>query len=144
MPNPRNIINFDEVDVKYRTFKIDNSTITYDATKAYGSAQAGVKLAVTLSPDGTVALAADGDAVIGRLEKVEADLKASVAVGGCLAFKGGNAAPLTRGKKIVGALDPGTNKGFVRDVNTAVAAELGKARGAIYDLADTNNVIVEL
>lgn len=144
MPNPRSIISFEDLDVRYRTFDIDNSTITYDATKTFGSDQAGKKLAVTLSGNGIVALAADGDAIIGRLEKVEPDNRCTVAVLGCLGFKKGNAATVTRGTAIVGALGPSSAKGYVRSVNTATAAELGKCRGQIYDIADDNNVVVEL
>jgi hypothetical protein len=39
---------------QYRTYKIDDSTITYSATAAGGSSQVG--LAVTFSADDTVAL----------------------------------------------------------------------------------------
>lgn len=144
MANPRNTVSFEDIGVRQQTFKTDNSTILYDRTKQFGSDQAGKKLAVTMSADGTVALAADGDAIIGRLEKVEADNKATVAVDGCLGFKKGNGASVTRGKKIVGALDGSSNRGFVREVNTGTAAELGKARGAILDNSDDNNIVVQL
>ena len=144
MPNPRNVISFEEVDVRYRTFIIDNATITFDATKAYGSASAGVKLAVSLSGNGTVQLASDGEAIVGRLEKVEADLKCTVSVGGCLGFKKGNAATVTRGTAIVGALGAAAAKGYIRSAASATAAELILCRGQIYDNADDNNVVVEL
>ncbi|MCL4806149.1 MAG: hypothetical protein KJ046_17785, partial [Anaerolineae bacterium] len=79
---------------EYRTYKIDNSTITYDRTKTNGSAQVG--LAVTFSGDETVALTADGDAVVGKLIKVEADNKATVQTDGTMTFGKGDAATTTR------------------------------------------------
>jgi Tfp pilus assembly protein PilW len=144
MANPRNVLSFDEVGVQYRSFIIDNSTITFDSTKPYGSAQAGAQLAVSFSAAKTVQLASDGEALVGRLEKVEADLKATVAVKGCLAFKGGQSATLTLGTAIVGALGAASAKGFVRSAASGTAAELIKCRGQIYDAGDTSNVWVEL
>ena len=144
MPNPRSIVNFEEIDVQYRTFITDGVTIIFDRTKPLGSDQAGKKLAVTLSADGTVALCADGDTVIGRLERVEADNKATVAVKGCLGLLKGNAATVTRGTAIVGALGPASAKGYIRNAASGTAAELVKCRGQIYDISNDNNVIVEL
>ncbi|MGE0131869.1 MAG: hypothetical protein AB7U82_27615 [Blastocatellales bacterium] len=144
MANPRNIVSFEEIDVQYRAFKIDGVTITFDKTKSYGSDQAGKKLAVTLSADGTVALCADGDPIIGRLERVEGDNKATVAVNGCLGFLKGNGATVTRGAAIVGALGASSAKGYIRDAASGTAAELVKCRGVIYDVSSDTNVVVEL
>lgn len=124
------------------TYKIDNSTITYDQDEEGGSAQVG--LAVTFSADDTVALVGDGEAVVGKLLKVERDNKCSVQVGGVMTLPGGENATLTRGKKIVGDLGPSSAKGYIREVNTGQAAELGVARGRIENTTDTAAVVVVL
>lgn len=148
LTTPRNIVGYEEtfapVDL---TFKIDNSTITYDATKANGAATTMIGMAVTLSADNTVALAVDGDAVIGKLISVEADLKCSVRVHGFVTLPAGASATVTRGKKIVGALGASSAKGYIRDVvvagGTYAAAEANEAekgRGLIIDVGTTTAV----
>lgn len=150
MPNPRNTIVRQEINWRRMIFNIDNSTIVFDKTKIGGSAscpQSGAVgfLAVTLSADNTVALAADGDAIIGALELVEGDNRATVIVGGDdIPFRGGASATLTRGGTIVGALGAASAKGFVRSAASGTAAELVKARGRILANGDTSNVIVQL
>lgn len=141
MSDPRKTVLNDGVEGPNRTRKIDNSTITYDKTKAGGSAQVG--LAVTLSADDTVALAADGDAVLGELLLVEADNFCTVRENGPVKLPAGTGASLTLGKKIVGAL-LSSAKGYIREVATGTAAELGKARGYITNNDDTAAVVVEL
>lgn len=144
LTTPRNIVGYEESDADLVTYKIDNSTITYDGTKANGAATTMINKAVTFSADDTVALAADGDAIVGKLIKVEGDNKASVKVEGYMTLPGGNGASLTRGKKLVGALNASSEKGYIREVATGTAAELGKARGFIQNSADTAAVIVRL
>ena len=51
---------------------------------------------------------------------------------------------LTRGKKIVGDLGPASAEGYIREVNTAVAAELGVMDGKIIDPSDATAVVVRL
>lgn len=143
MANPRATQDFTRIGAHQETFSIDNSTITYDKTKSYGSAQAGLDLAVTLSGNGTVALAADGEKVIGTLALVEADGKCAVNTGKYVKFKGGTGASLTPGKAIVGALRSSA-KGYIREVATGTAAELGRQTGAIIDAADTDAIVVKL
>jgi hypothetical protein len=150
MADPRNTVRFDEIAPVRATYKIDNSTIVYDATKAGGSASALASqtagtgmLAVTLSADDTVALAADGDAIEGGLVSVESDNKCVVQVGGYTPFKGGTSATLTRGTTIVGALLSAV-KGYVRSAASGTAAELIKARGRIVNNGDTSKVMVDL
>lgn len=126
-------------DVRF-THQIDDSTITYDANEANGSAQVG--LAVTLSADGTVALTADGEAVEGKLIQVESDGFATVQVGGVMTLPGGDSATLTRTNKIVGDLGAASAKGYIRAVDTATAAELGVARGRIVENGTTTAVVV--
>jgi hypothetical protein len=142
MANPRNIVDFTDIDVVNVTYPIDNSTIIYDATKANGSAQVG--LAVTFSADRTVALTADGNRVVGKLIKVEGDNKAVVQVEGYVQLPGGASASLTVGKAIVGALGASSAKGYIREVATATAAELGVCRGEIVDNDTTTAVWVKL
>ena len=144
MANPRNTVEYAGIDGVYATFKIDNSTITYDSTKANGADTTMIGKAVTLSADDTVALCADGDAIIGRLERVEADNKATVQVGGFTELPGGASATLTRGGTVVGALGASSAKGYIRSAASATAAELVKARGRIIRNADTTAVVVQL
>lgn len=142
MADPRKTVSFTRIGACDATYKIDNSTITYDVTKAGGSAQVG--LAVTLSADDTVALTADADAVLGKLIKVEADGYCTVQEAGHLDLPAGNGASVTRGKSIVGALGASSAKGYIREVNTAQAAELGKARGFIHNNATSTAIGVYL
>lgn len=143
MADPRNAVDFQGIGILTATYKIDNSTITYDATKANGAASTMIGKAVTLSAAGTVALAADGDAIEGKLLLVEADNKCTVQVGGYCDLPGGTGASLTLGKKIVGAL-LSSAKGYIREVATGTAAELGKCRGRIVDAGTTTAVMVSL
>lgn len=126
----------------YRTYKIDNSTITYDATKAGGSAQVG--LAVTFSAADTVALAADGEAVMGKLILVESDDKCNVMTDGTMTLPGGNGATLTLGATIVGALNASSAKGYIRSAASGTAAELVKGRGRIENAGTATAVVVTL
>lgn len=142
MSNPRNVVNYDGILPEVVTFKIDDSTITYDATEENGSAQVG--LAVNLSTDDTIRLVSDGEVVVGKLLKVEADDKASVQVGGYMTLPGGASATLTLGEMIVGALGAEDAKGYIRVVATATAAELGHCRGMIINNDTTTAVVVRL
>ncbi len=144
MADPRKAVAFEGIGAQYATFKIDNSTIAYDGTKARGAATTMLDKAVTLSTDDTIALAADGDAIIGRLEQVESDNYATVQVGGHTSLPGGAAATLTLGSTIVGALGAASAKGFIRSAASGTAAELVKARGAIINNDTTTAVVVDL
>ena len=145
LATPRNIVGYEETaGPADLTFKIDNSTITYDATKANGAATTMIGKAVTFSADDTVALCADGDAIVGKLINVEGDNKCSVRTKGFVTLPGGASATLTRGKKAVGALGASSAKGYIRDVVVAAstyaaseANEAQKARGLIIDVGET-------
>lgn len=126
----------------YRTYKIDNSTITYDATKVNGSAQVG--LAVTFSAAETVALVADGEAVIGKLIKVERDNKATVQTDGTMTLPGGDSATLTLGASIVGDLGAANAKGYIRIAASGTATELVVSRGRIENAGTATAVVVTL
>jgi hypothetical protein len=146
MANARNIVDYEGIagPQDYATFKTDNSTIVYDSTKAGGAATTMIGKAVSLSADDTVQLASDGEAIVGKLLKVEADNKASVQVGGFMKLPGGASASLTRGLKVVGALGAASAKGYIREVASATAAEINKGRGMIIDNGDATAVTVRL
>lgn len=142
MADPRNQVRFDEIGAERATFIIDNSTIVYDITKAGGSVSVG--LAVTLSGNDTVALAADGDRIVGKLILVESDNKATVQTDGYVELPAGNGATVTRGLAIVGALGASSAKGYIRNAAPGTAAELVRMRGMIQNVADTTAVLVKL
>jgi len=142
MADPRATVSHEGVGALNDTYKIDNSTITYSDTVADGSSAVGK--AVTLSADDTIALAGDGEFVLGKLILVEKDGFATVRIKGGMALPGGNGATLTLGGAIVGALDAGSNKGYIRAANSATAAELARCRGFITNNDDTANVAVIL
>lgn len=143
MANPRLSAGLsDGQDAHYDTFAIDNSTITYDSTKARGAATTMLDKAVSLSAAGTVQLASDGEAVLGKLIKVEADNFCTVQDRGYMTLPGGASASLTLGKKIVGALGAASAKGYIREVATGTAAELGKQNGEIIDAGTTTAVLI--
>ena len=142
MADPRKRQVFDGLFARYATYAIDNSTITYSATVAGGSSQVG--LAVTLSADGTVQLIGDGEALEGKLIEVYADNFAKVQVGGYATLPGGSGAALTRGKTVVGDLGASSAEGYIREVATATAAELGVARGRLVEVGTTTAVVVDL
>lgn len=137
MADPRNAVAFDGIGYEAQTFLIDDSTITYSATAANGSASVG--LAVTLSTHATVALAADGEFILGKLISVDSDDKAVVQTGGFMTLPGGTSATLTPGLKIVGDLLVAA-KGYIR----VVATEDTVSRGFIVDSSTTTAVVVKL
>ena len=140
MTNPRKTTEYEGIGGVYATYPIDDSTITYSATAAGGSAAVGK--AVTVNSSEVIALAADGEGIEGKLISVEKDGMATVQVGGYMTLPGGVGATLTNMKAIVGAVDGSANKGFIREVATATAAELGVQRGRIIDPSTTTAVVV--
>lgn len=141
MADPRLDTRFEGIGAVYATFKIDDSTITYSATETNGSAQVG--LAVGFSDDETVELVGDGEEVIGKLVSVEKDGYCNVQIAGMMTLPAGTGASLTNGKKIVGDLSTAA-EGYIREVATGTAAELGVARGFIVDNSTTTAVVVWL
>jgi hypothetical protein len=142
MSDPRATVAFDGIDAEFATFIYDNSTITYDATQVGGSSAVGK--AVKLSAAATIALTTDGSQVLGKLIKVESDGMCTVQFEGGMTLPGGNGASLTVGKKIVGAVNAQAAGGYIREVATATAAELGLERGMIVDAGTTTAVVVLL
>lgn len=135
-------ISHDEIAGVFATFEIDDSTITYDADEEGGSNKVG--LAVALTAGYLLETVGDGEEVLGKLVGVEADGAANVQVGGFMTLPGGSGATLTPGKKIVGDLGPSSAEGYIREVATGTAAELGVARGMIINASDTDEVVVYL
>lgn len=144
LTNPRDRVDNAESGARRDTFAIDNSTIVYDGTKVGGAATTMIGKAVTFSTDDTVALVADGQAVIGKLLLVESDGKCTVQVEGVMTLPGGAAATLTIGAAIVGALGAASAKGYIRSAANATAAELVLARGRINNNNDTAAVVVDM
>lgn len=146
MADPRITPGYDGARRDGMTFIIDDSTITFDATKAGGSAAVGK--AVTLSAGGTIALCADADPVLGKLESVEWDKRATVieGPGAYVTLPGGDSATLTVGTKIVGALGPDSAKGYIRSTSSseATAVEAQLARHTIIHAGTTTAVVVRL
>ena len=140
MADPRLSYDNNEVGAVFASYKYDNSTITYSATTSGGSSQVG--LAVTLtSTQYVIATAADGEFVLGKLILVEADGTCVVQVKGYMTLPGGTSADLTEGKAIVGDLLVAA-EGYIREVATGTAAELGRCRGWIDDPTTTTAVVV--
>ena len=140
------VLGFDEIGMVVATFAVKSAgSITYDRTYEGNSPEFGRACAMTAASE--VDLCADADCVVGELLKVEKDptytYVCSVQVAGLMTLPGGTGATLTRGKKIVGDLLV-ADKGYIREVDTAVAAELGKMRGFIIDASDTAAVVVAL
>ena len=142
MADPRLAVAYDGIGAVFASFKIDNSTIVYSATENGGAATIG--RAVNLSAADTIQLAGDGEAVLGKLIKVESDNTAVVQIAGAMTLPAGNGASLTLGKKIVGAASAAPANGYIREVATATAAELGLCRGLILDAGTTTAVEVYL
>jgi len=143
MADPRLAVAYDEIAAVFASFKIDGATITYDATASGGAAATAIGHAVSLSAADTVQLAADAEAVIGKLIKVSSDGIATVQIAGGMTLPGGVGAALTLGKKIVGAVDGVAAKGHIRECGAA-AGEYVLARGFIIDAAVTTAVEVFL
>ncbi len=142
MPAGRSQVAYDDIRYDAITMKIDNVTITHDVTKANGiGVIAGSGPAVSLSADDTVQLAADAQAIFGKLLKVEPDGFATIQRWGFVTLP--SSGTITRGTRIVGALSTAL-RGFVRSAVAATAAEVAVARGDVVNIADTANVVVDL
>lgn len=145
MPAPgRLAIGFDDQRYNAQTFWADNLTIVFDQAQNNGVPATMLGKAVTFAAAAdTVALAADGDAVIGKLIKVEKDGACTVQNKGNATLPAGNAATVTPGRKLVGALGPAGARGYVRDAAAATAAEQSRMGPNCWDVMDLNNVVVD-
>ena len=136
MPTGRLGIDFSDILARNVTAFADNSTITV------ATAAACIGLAVTISADDTIALAADGQPVIGKLLKVEADLACTVQVRGFATLPGGTGATLTRGRRLCGALLVAA-PGYVRTIATGTAAESNAAGPVAWNVGTTTAVVCD-
>ncbi len=145
MADPRDTLGFQGQHAKFMTFTADDSTVVYDEAQDNGSAQVGLAVTFTTAGDGTIKLTEDGEFVLGRLASVAADNKCTVQIAGVMKLPPGTGATITEGKAIVGDLDTAA-KGYIREVATGTAAELGRQRGFIIeDAADSDgNIAVYL
>jgi hypothetical protein len=138
----RQAVGFDDIRFDAITLWADNSTIVFNVTQPDGSAQVGFAVTYGAGTD-VVKLCVDGDPVLGRLLKVEADGACSIQHKGMCHLAAGNAATITPGIKLVGALGPASAAGYVRNANSATAAELVKMGPIAVDNSDMTNVIVD-
>lgn len=141
MADPRSAVSFEGIGYSAYTYPHDN-TIVYDNQEEGGSAQVG--LAVTLESNGTVSLVGADEQVEGKLVKVEQDGFCVVQNGGVVTLPGGDAATLTPGTRIVGALGAASAEGYVKSAAAATAAHHIVSRGTIIDASDPTAVVVRL
>lgn len=133
-------INYDAI-----TMKIDNVTITYDVTQVRGASATMIGKAVGYAAAAdTVQLVSDGDAIAGVLLEVFQDGFCTVQHRGFAPLPLGNAATATPGVAAVGALGTAAAKGYIRNANSATAAELVRKGPYIWNNADANNIWVDL
>ena len=151
MANPGLAREYEGINGHYTTYDADGSSIVFDRTKDGGSVAVGLAVTQTGKTDGQIGLTTDGSYVTGKLIKVEADGKCTVQDGGFCKLPGGNAALLTQGAKIVGALGAASAPGYIRAVPAAggayVQAEAAAAalgRGSIVENDVTTAVVVNL
>lgn len=139
MSSVRNIVSFQDLYVQTATFKY-NADFTYSNSAVNGSTATG--LAVKMVADQQVGLTTDASHVLGKLLFVHDDVFCTVQTGGYAFMPVGNAATVTAGTKIVGALGAASAKGYVRSVAAATLAEVAVARGVIVDSSTAANFTV--
>jgi hypothetical protein len=142
MANPRNTVEYTGIAQRRVTHLVNDVLLAYNKLMPGGSLYVG--RAVRFNANKSIGLSADGQPVHGRLEVVEGDGKAVITSKGFAEFPGGNAAALTPGSKIVGALDAGAVGGCIRNVAAATLAEVAVANHAIVDASDPTKVMVEM
>ena len=143
MADARAVFDVKGIDSVVLTFAYDSS-ITFDKTQNGNSAAAAAGLAVTLTGDHQVGLTQDADAVLGQLLRVDFDGFCSVQVQGGVYLPAGNAATVTAGSRIVGALGPSSARGYIRNVAAATLAEVAKGAHKIMDASVSTAVQVVL
>jgi hypothetical protein len=136
MADPRTEPGFERLNPNDRTYKYDGS-IVYDPTLALGSVSVGK--VVSIKSNKTVGLSVDGEAIRGKLMKVEKDVCA-VQCGGTALCAPGTAAAVTPGKKAVGAALAGA-PGYVRE--SASDTEAAKSTARIEGSLDATNIIID-
>jgi hypothetical protein len=141
----RQQIDYTDERMTSQTFWADGVTIVFSALSVNGAAATMIGKAVTYaaSADDTVALTSDGDAIVGKLLKVEPDGACTVQIAGYTTLPAGASATVTRGRKQVGALGAASAKGYIRDAASATAAEQARRGPFAVANADLNNVVVD-
>ena len=138
--NYRDTVKFKGIQDTPVTYKADGVTIVYDKTKAGGSAAYG--LAATISGNGTVALTADGEKVIGKVGVCESDGKVTIHKG-FQELPAGDGATVTAGFPIVGDLGPSSAKGYIRNIVKATLADVVEGIGTmVVDATTTSKTVV--
>jgi hypothetical protein len=136
-------VGFDDQRYDAQTFWADGVTIIFDVRQPNGSAAVGRAVSFGAAAD-TVALCADGDAIVGKLLKVEPDGACTVQNKGNTTLPAGAGATCTPGRRQIGALGPATARGYIRDANPAAPAELARMGPHCWDNVDMANVVVDL
>lgn len=133
MADPRLAVSITGLHAQFLSAKYDDDTIEYSVTADGGSSQCN--LGVTLKADaGVIMLVGDGEFVLGKLEAVESDGICLVQYHGFMTLPAGyGVSAVALGKHIVGDLGPAAAEGYIREVNTGEAAELGVDRGFVWD-----------
>ena len=138
MANPRMLTGpLDGVGYRAVTFKIDGSTITYDATQSLGSAVAGRAVGLVAGTQNTVELVDAGDTVLGRLDHVEPDGGCAVQIEGECKLPQGNAVDVVRGQPIMGALGASSARGYIGPVSADVAGATAGKHTVLDDATST-------
>ena len=121
------------------TFQGDGITIKYDITKPNRSDAVGKGFMID-PITGICSLVEDGNEIDGKVIEVDDDDKFTGAyMFGGLRFPLGSGATVTRGDKLVGALGPGSAKGYVK-----AAGDLTRPASDFADLAAATTAVQTL
>lgn len=151
MANPRNVVIHDGIGYRAISLWADGSTITFSASAKDGSAVVGRAVGLVAGTQNTIELVADGQAVLGRLDKVEGDGGCTVQVEGQCYLPAGDSQTLVRDSKIVGALGASSAKGFIRSAVSpggsyvqGTQVDAARARHSVLDIAGAPQISVML
>jgi len=156
--DPRAFTGFEGIGLETITcyaddFGTETATIVWSATEAAGSAQVGLAVMVVAvsNSKAEIDLVTDGQAVLGKLLRVEADGACTVQIAGACTLPGGDSATLTLGARIVGDLGAASAPGYIRAVAATTGSyvqgtidDVSRGRGLILDNATTTAVEVWL
>jgi hypothetical protein len=139
----RQAIAFDDQRYNAQTFWADAVTIVFDATQPGGAAATMIGKAVSFAATAdTVQLAADGEAIVGKLLKVEPDGACTVQNAGNTSLPAGTAATNTPGVVQVGALLVAA-RGYIRNAASGTPAETIRRGPICWDNADPTKIWVD-
>lgn len=129
------------------TLRIDNSSITFDETKANGSEQAGLAVVGNGITDGVVKLCEPNSGVLGVLVSVSRNGSCVVKHSGIMEFPMADPLPNAyAGQGIVGADSAGAtgSPGYVMFPSVLVVGDLAMATGAVLDVDSANDIATVL